>query len=58
MLKNRKRVVALKITNEKEIMGINSKSDLLNAEGIAKSNKFSRIFPVQQGKKLRHIQDA
>ena len=58
MLKNRKRVVALKITNEKEIMGINSKSDLLNAEEIAKSNKFSRIFPVQQGKKLRHIQDA
>ena len=58
MLKNRKRVVALKITNEKEIMGINSKSDLLNAEEIAKSNKFNRIFPVQQGKKLRHIQDA
>lgn len=53
MLKKREKVVALKIHNEKEIMGINSKSDLIKARKIAKDNKPRRTFTSQQHKKMK-----
>jgi bifunctional UDP-N-acetylglucosamine pyrophosphorylase/glucosamine-1-phosphate N-acetyltransferase len=42
MLKNKKKVVAYKIRNEEEIMGINSKSDLARAKKIAKVMGFEQ----------------